>query len=293
MLKKNNSYNGAEIYVFSAPVIKLYLSFILLLFISCYTALVNAAYPVKPTNEYISDYVDLITTKDHAKIQALLADLRSQHDIEVFIVTIRSIKEYETNDKTIESFATNLFNYWGIGRQDKNDGILLLVALKERKVRIEVGEDYGSRLNAKMKYVIDESIVPYFRESDYSEGIYQGTKAIIAQLFPSTQETTDTETITSDDNYIEYNDSYEIKYESRNTSSVVDRIDIELPENPIAAILLISSPFFIIIFFIKTIKTIRRYRTRKCPYCRIKMQKLNERMDDIYLDQGAKNGRVS
>lgn len=72
--------------------------------------------------------------------------------IEAVVVTINSIGDYQTGDATIEAFATNLFNTWGIGHKKENNGVLILVAVKDRKARIELGKGYGREYDSAMKW---------------------------------------------------------------------------------------------------------------------------------------------
>ena len=75
--------------------------------------------------------------------------------------------------KTIDEYAFGLFNNWGIGKEDKNNGILLLVAEDERKVRIEVGLGLEVVItNDIAKQIIDELIIPKFQEGNFNQGIY-------------------------------------------------------------------------------------------------------------------------
>lgn len=131
---------------------------------------------------FINDYAGLLTSTDVAAVRTLLSDLKSTHGIETVVVTIGSINDYETGATTIESFATGLFNTWGIGDAARNDGVLLLVAAKDRKVRVELGSGYGSGPSSEMQAVIDRYLVPKFRAAEYSSGILLGTRAMIAKL---------------------------------------------------------------------------------------------------------------
>ena len=81
-------------------------------------------YP-EPEDLYINDYADLLTISDAERVEALFRGLRQDHDIEATVPTISSVSDYGTGDRTIESFATNLFNEWGIGDPIENNGILL------------------------------------------------------------------------------------------------------------------------------------------------------------------------
>ncbi len=135
-----------------------------------------------PQDAYINDYAGLLTPADAANSRALLASLKEQHGIEATVVTIETVAAYDSGDQTIEAFATGLFNTWGIGDATRNDGVLLLVAVAERKVRIEVGTGYGGSKNEAMQEVINEHILPSFRQGEMSRGIYLGVRAIVGQL---------------------------------------------------------------------------------------------------------------
>jgi uncharacterized protein len=141
----------------------------------------QGAYPSR-SDTFLDDYAKLLTESDAAAVRTMLTDLQTTHGTEAVVVTIGSISDYETGDTTIEAFATGLFNAWGIGDAAKNDGVLLLVAINDRKVRIELGSAYGSGPSQEMQAVIDRYVLPKFRDSDYSGGIRLGTQAMIAKL---------------------------------------------------------------------------------------------------------------
>jgi uncharacterized protein len=145
------------------------------------STLAQGGYPQRD-DPVINDYAALLTTDDAAVVRMLLSDLQTAHGIEAVVVTIDSIGDYETGDTTIESFATGLFNTWGIGDKTRNDGVLLLVAVKDHKVRIELGSGYGSEPSSEMQAVIDRYVLPKFRNNNYSAGILLGTQAMIAKL---------------------------------------------------------------------------------------------------------------
>ena len=83
----------------------------------------------------------------------------------------------------VATFATNLSNDWGIGREGHNDGVLVLVAPNERKVRIAVGLGLEKTLtNDLCKQIIDEEMLPRFRNGDLPGGIEEGVDLLIARL---------------------------------------------------------------------------------------------------------------
>lgn len=109
-----------------------------------------------------------------AKLEALERDTTDQ----VVVVTLSDLQGYE-----IEEYGYQLGRAWGIGQAGKNNGVLLIVAPRERKVRIEVG--YGLEpvlTDALSALIIQNEILPHFRQGDFERGIEQGVDAIDQQL---------------------------------------------------------------------------------------------------------------
>ena len=135
-----------------------------------------------PIDDYVNDFAEILSETDYKSIHEMLDDLEYQTGIEAVVVTIQSIYTYETNDTSIESFATNLFNQWGVGHKKENNGVLILVAVEDRECRIELGGGYGERYDSVMKEVIDKNMIPYFKSEDYSRGIYEGARGVIEKV---------------------------------------------------------------------------------------------------------------
>ncbi len=149
--------------------------------IALFTGFACGNYP-EATDPYINDYASLLNSSDASHIRSLFQDMRQGEGIHAVVVTISSIRDYNVHDSTIENFATSLFNAWGIGDALKNNGVLLLVAVSDRKVRIELGSGYGNTVDSEMKALIDEHIVPAFKRDTFSRGIRAGAQAIVEQL---------------------------------------------------------------------------------------------------------------
>ncbi|WP_108813331.1 TPM domain-containing protein [Loktanella sp. Alg231-35] len=130
---------------------------------------------------YVNDYADILTDAQEDDLAAVLEELFQARDIEFTVLTIPRMADYG-HTGSIENFATALFNTWGIGDADRNDGLLLLVSRFDRELRIEVGAGYGDTLNAPMKRVIDNKITPYFRLDDYAKGIRFGVDEVIYEV---------------------------------------------------------------------------------------------------------------
>ena len=148
-----------------------YVLFVLVLLI--FTSGLQADYP-DPNDQFINDYAKLLTDYDRNVIRDLFINLEKETGKQAVVVTIESIYDYKTGDNTIESFATNLFNKWGVGNIENNDGVMILVARTDRKCRIELGGGYGRRYDSAMKNVVDRKMVPHFKRDKYSLGIREG-----------------------------------------------------------------------------------------------------------------------
>ena len=97
---------------------------------------------------------------------------------QLVIVTVPSL-----NGRTIEAFGLGLGNHWGIGQRGKDNGVLLIVAPTERRVRIEVGYGLEAILtNARAQAIIDRHMLPALRRGAWNEAISAGTREIIATL---------------------------------------------------------------------------------------------------------------
>lgn len=130
---------------------------------------------------FVNDFGNLLTAGEEQDIRAKLVELREKRDIEFTVVTISRMSDYD-HSGPIEPFATGLFNHWGIGNANRNDGVMMLVSRYDRKMRIEVGSGYGTSKNAPMKRIIDGQITPRFKEGDYNDGISAGVDAAVFNL---------------------------------------------------------------------------------------------------------------
>jgi uncharacterized protein len=125
--------------------------------------------------------VDNANLLDPADEQALTTDLKALEDKssdQVVVLTIPSLQGY-----AIEDYGYQLGRHWGIGTKQLNNGVLLIVAPNERKVRIEVGRGLEPILtDALSKIIIDNAILPRFRAGDFAGGIKDGVRDITLAL---------------------------------------------------------------------------------------------------------------
>ena len=126
---------------------------------------------------YVNDYAEILSNETEAKLTGLSTEIENKTASQLAILTIDT-----TSPLDIETFAVKLFEKWGIGQKDKNNGVLILVAVKDRKARIEVGYGLeGAIPDALAMNIIDKSMVPFFKKGDYDSGLLQSA-AIVAKL---------------------------------------------------------------------------------------------------------------
>lgn len=164
--------------------------FITALFFFLGTVNLNAQLPERPKdNDFIQDNAFVINQSDAEQIRAIQAEIFKSYGTPIVVVTIESMNSYNVSARNIEGFAFELFNDWGIGSQENNSGILLLVSVNDRKARIELGKSWGLRWNGYAKEIMDNEIIPSFKRKLYSKGIINGVKALadMASLTPTGQ----------------------------------------------------------------------------------------------------------
>lgn len=126
----------------------------------------------------VVDGANIIPADEKARLEQKLAALEQQSGRQVVVATLADLQGYDIAD-----YGYQLGRNWGIGEKDKNTGAILIVAPKERKVRIEVGYGLEGILTDGMSsLIIQQQIVPKFKAGDMAGGIEAGTDAIIQQL---------------------------------------------------------------------------------------------------------------
>jgi len=137
-----------------------------------------AAPKFPPLTGRVVDEAHLLSPEATDRLTGELAQLETQTGHQLVVATVPSLQGYE-----IEDYGYQLGRTWGIGSKAQNDGVILLVAPAERKVRIEVG--YGLEpvlTDALSSVIIQEKILPQFRAGRMEQGVVDGAEAIIAQL---------------------------------------------------------------------------------------------------------------
>jgi uncharacterized protein len=139
----------------------------------------QVTFPEKPQpGNYVIDEAGLISQADRRTINEVAAALWQDNAAPIIAVTITSLADHNAAGYTIEQYAFELFNHWGIGNERHNYGMLLLVSEGDRKARIELGAAWGQNHNDQAQEVMDTLIIPRFREGKFSEGIRLGVRGM-------------------------------------------------------------------------------------------------------------------
>ena len=126
----------------------------------------------------VVDQANILPADQQVALEAKLADLESKSGIQLVVATVASLDGQE-----IEPYANELFRAWKLGERTKTNGVLLLVAPKERRVRIEVGYGLeGTLTDALSQVIITNAIAPRFKSGDFAGGITRGIDDIITVL---------------------------------------------------------------------------------------------------------------
>ena len=132
----------------------------------------------------VVDQADIIGAPALADLETKLAGLESKSGIQLVVATVKSLDGQE-----IEPYANELFRTWKLGEKTKNNGVLLLVAPNEKRVRIEVGYGLeGTLTDALSKVIITNAITPRFKTGDFAGGISRGVDDVITVLTTDSSE---------------------------------------------------------------------------------------------------------
>jgi uncharacterized protein len=131
-----------------------------------------------PLTDRVVDQANILSARERDALSSKLAELETKSGIQLVVATVNSLQGQE-----IEPYANELFRTWKLGEKAKNNGVLLLVAPNEHRVRIEVGYGLeGTLTDALSKIIIANAIAPHFKAGDFDGGVSRGVDDIITVL---------------------------------------------------------------------------------------------------------------
>lgn len=133
----------------------------------------------EPDHGYVTDLAQVLSPQEEERIEQWLWQVETRTGVEVIVVTVYSIRDFPgTDNGSIESFAHGLFDAYGVGNLPANNGVLIVVAVGDRKARIELGKGYGHTRDADAQRIMDDVMIPAFRDGNYAGGITEAVKAV-------------------------------------------------------------------------------------------------------------------
>ncbi|MGL4716467.1 MAG: TPM domain-containing protein [Aeromonas sp.] len=143
-----------------------------------WTTALQAAPDFPPLSGRVVDEAALMSRQQARQLTQELADFEQRSSIQLVVVSVNDLQ-----GETIEEYGYQLGRHWQIGQQGKNNGVLLLIAQNERKVRIEVGYGLeGALPDAIAANIIHGRILPAFKRGDMVAGIMAGSQSIMQAL---------------------------------------------------------------------------------------------------------------
>lgn len=133
-----------------------------------------------PSSSFYVDEAGLINAEDGAELNKIALKLLEEKRIPLFVVTIKSLESHRASGMSVEEYARELFDGWGIGYPEWNYGMLLLVSERDRKARIEFGKAWDHRHDPEAYDIMQNLIIPRFQSNDYSLGILEGVRGLDA-----------------------------------------------------------------------------------------------------------------
>jgi len=209
--------------------------------------------PKASSNTWVSDMADVIDPDSENQLNMIIDDLERKTTSEIAVVTVKNV-----DNSTPKDFATELFNLWKIGKVGKDNGVLVLLVMSERRVEVETGYGVEGVLpDGKVGEILREKMVPHFKEGNFGKGILAGVQEMTAIIA---------------------NEKSDIAIGSEADSVSQNPAPTAFIWSFIIFILLIIASPFLLIYLIW-----RHLYYRKCSQCKKRMRKLTEDQEDVYL----------
>lgn len=152
------------------------------------TAIVTTIYAQQypKANGFVNDFANLLTHEQGVLLNNELIAFEKKTEIEIAVITVPWL-----NNQSIEDYTQGIAKEWGVGKRNQNNGVVFLIAPKERKMRIETASGIRAILtNNHTDHIRDNEVLPHFRSGKIAQGIIDGTHAIMNVLDANTIPTT-------------------------------------------------------------------------------------------------------
>lgn len=127
----------------------------------------------------VTDFENILSKEEEDQLTQIITDFEAKTTNEIAIVTVKSIAPYDD----IFDYSLDLANKTFVGKKDKNNGIMIVVCASQRKIQIQNGDGIVSKLsNEQTKVILEQNIIPEFKEGKYYIGLKNGIAEIIKAL---------------------------------------------------------------------------------------------------------------
>jgi uncharacterized protein len=145
-----------------------------MLFLFLFVPFSLMALNIPPLEGRVNDRAGIFSSTQTRELEQYLTALESESSVQMAILTIPSLK-----GEDLEGFSIRVADEWKLGQEGKDNGVLLLLAVEDRKVRLDVGYGLeGSLTDAKSGYIVREIMIPYFSKGDFAGGIMAASSAV-------------------------------------------------------------------------------------------------------------------
>lgn len=152
------------------------LTFILISFLFVIKLFASPTFP--ELTGRVVDQAEILSQKEEISLSLILQQHEQSSSNQIVIVTLNSLNGYDIAD-----YGYQLGRYWNLGQKDKNNGVLLIISMQEKKLRIEVGYGLEGALPDKIAHEIIEYVLkPKFRQGSFYTGITEATSSIIKAI---------------------------------------------------------------------------------------------------------------
>ena len=135
--------------------------------------------PRQDNGGWVTDMGDILSDRTETELNSLITNLEQTNGAEIAVVTVPKTAPADSP----KAFATELFNHWGIGKAETDNGILFLISTADKRVEIETGYGVeGILSDAQVGNIIDRQITPQYKQGNYDRGTLDGTRALISSL---------------------------------------------------------------------------------------------------------------
>ena len=168
---------------------KILISFLILFSV----ATSSRAYDVPPLKGPVMDEVGLLNSSESNELSSLLSAVNSKGLAQIQVAIIKSLK-----GENIESVSINMTDAWKLGDAKKDNGILFLIAVEDKKMRIEVGQGFeGDIPDLMARRILETRVQPFFKAGQFSAGVRSGVQEILKRIDPAMTQNHEDEVIES------------------------------------------------------------------------------------------------